>query len=115
MQHRIVERGQDSPRVLAIATLFAGAALLPISGALALDVFVAMERVFSPAVSVALAATFFGLAMLLLYAIEWILKPERKPMSQDQATKPTPLDTQVEQLLTEARVIIPGVVWRSSS
>ena len=37
MQHRIVERGQDSGRVLALATLCAGWALLPVAVALALD------------------------------------------------------------------------------
>src|SRR4051812_37823297 len=36
MEHRIVERGQHSRRVLALATLFAGAALFPIALALAL-------------------------------------------------------------------------------
>src|SRR3954462_15387649 len=41
MQHRIVEKGQDSQRVLALATLCAGAALLPLSLALSLDMFVA--------------------------------------------------------------------------
>ena len=35
MQHRIVERGQDSPRVLGLATLLVGWALLPLSIALA--------------------------------------------------------------------------------
>src|SRR5437764_13610376 len=45
MQHRLVEEGQDSPRVLALATAFAGIALFPISSALALDIFVAMERI----------------------------------------------------------------------
>src|SRR3954464_11789215 len=36
MQHRIVERGQESKRVLALATLCTGLALLPVALALAL-------------------------------------------------------------------------------
>jgi hypothetical protein len=44
MEHQIVERGQDHPRVLKLATLFAGCALLPLSVALAFDVYVAMDR-----------------------------------------------------------------------
>lgn len=109
MQHRIVERGQDSPRVLALATLFAGTALLPISIALALDVFVAMERIFSISIAVLAGAVFFVLALLFWYMLEWIVKRKGQPMSQQDPPKPTSLETQVDQLLTEARVIIPGV------
>jgi Family of unknown function (DUF6328) len=109
MQHRIVERGQDSPRVLALATCFAGPALLPISIALALDVFVAMERIASISTAVIVGAVFFVLALLCWYLLEWIVKRKRQPMSQHDPSKPTPLETQVDQLLTEARVIIPGV------
>jgi hypothetical protein len=109
MQHRIVERGQDSPRVLALATLFAGTALLPISIALALDVFVAMERIFSISIAVLAGAVFFVLALLFWYMLEWIVKRKGQPMSQQEPPKPTPLETQIDQLLTEARVIIPGV------
>src|SRR5438105_8744763 len=58
MQHRIVERGQDSRRVLALATLFTGTALLPISVALALDLFVAMERIASVRTAAIAGATF---------------------------------------------------------
>src|SRR5205807_1865694 len=54
-------------------------------------------------------AVFFGIAMLFWYALEWTVKRKRQPMSQQESPKPTPLETQVDQLLTEARVIIPGV------
>jgi hypothetical protein len=109
MHHRIVERGQDSRRVLSLATIFAGIALFPISAALALDMFVAMERIASGIAAVLVAAMFFAIAMVCWYALEWFLKRERQPMSQQDSRKPTPLETQVDQLLTEARVIIPGV------
>lgn len=80
MQHRIVERGQDSPRVLSFATLFAGTALLPISIALALDVFVAMERIFSISIAVLAGAVFFVLALLFWYMLEWIVKRKGQPI-----------------------------------
>jgi hypothetical protein len=110
MQHRIVEKGQDSPRVLALATFFAGAALLPISIALSLDVFVAMERISTISIATIAGVVFFGLSLLCWYGLEWIIKRKRQPMPQKQEPpKSTPLETQVDQLLTEARVIIPGV------
>src|ERR1700742_2335547 len=60
MHHRLAEGGQDSRRVLALATLCAGLALLPVAVALALDMFVAMQRIASPPVAGGAAGTFFG-------------------------------------------------------
>jgi uncharacterized protein DUF6328 len=108
MQHRIAEKGQDSPRLLALVTLFAGMALLPISAALAIDIFVAMERIASAKSAILFAAMFFGLAMVCWYALEWIIKRKKPPMPSKEFPNPTSLETQVDQLLTEARVIIPG-------
>jgi hypothetical protein len=108
MEHRIVERGQDSRRVLALATLFVGTALLPVAIALALDIFVAMERIAASALAASIAGAFFGLAMLCWYGLAWLSKRKEQPMIDD-GSKPTPLETQVDQLLTEARIIIPGV------
>jgi Family of unknown function (DUF6328) len=108
MEHRIVERGHDSRRVLALATLFVGTALLPVAIALALDIFVAMERIAASALAASMAVAFFGFAMLCWYGLAWLSKRKEQPMIDD-GSKPTPLETQVDQLLTEARVIIPGV------
>jgi hypothetical protein len=108
MEHRIVERGQDNPRVLALATLFSGFALLPLSIALAVDMFVAIEPIFSEATAILAGVTFFILAMLCWYVLAWILKRETAPMAHSPP-KPTTLETQIDQLLTEARIIIPGV------
>src|ERR1700704_4608360 len=107
MEHRIVERGQANPRILALATLFSGFALLPLSVALALDMFVAMEPVSSEATAILTGVKFFSLAILCWYVLAWILKRKTEPMAQ-APPKPTPLETQIDQLLTEARIIIPG-------
>jgi hypothetical protein len=45
MHHRIVEGGEDSPRVLTLTTLFGGSALLPLAIAMGLDIFVTLGRV----------------------------------------------------------------------
>jgi Family of unknown function (DUF6328) len=108
MEHRIVERGQDSPRVLGLATLFAGTALLPVAIALAFDMFAAIARIGAPMIAASAALTFFGVAILCWYGIAWTAKRKESPMVE-VSEKPTPLETQVDQLLTEARVIIPGV------
>ncbi|HEY7297440.1 MAG TPA: DUF6328 family protein [Xanthobacteraceae bacterium] len=109
MQHRIVERGQASPAVLSLTTLCAGLALLPLAVALAADVFVGVERSITPAWGVFAGAGFFGLAVLCWYGLEYAFQPKRGPMPEPEPpAKPTPLEAQVEQLLTEARIIIPG-------
>ena len=42
MQHRLVEGSQGTERVLVLTTVFAGLALVPLSVALAFDLFVAV-------------------------------------------------------------------------
>jgi uncharacterized protein DUF6328 len=108
MNHRIVERGRDSRRILGLATICTGVALFPVALALALDMFVAMERAATWAVAAGVASVFFGLAMLCWYVVAWINKRQEDEMAEEPA-RGTSLDTQVEQLLTEARIIIPGV------
>jgi hypothetical protein len=107
MQHRLVERGTDSPRLLAAATLLTSWALLPFSIALALDIAIALQRIAGTAWGIAAGATFFMLAIVSLYVLEFLLK-KQEPRMPSQPENPTSLTNQVEQLLTEARVIIPG-------
>jgi hypothetical protein len=107
MQHRLMERGTDSQRLLAAATLLTSWALLPFSIALALDIAIALQRIVGTAWGIAAGATFFALAIVSLYALQFLLKKRESPM-RPQPDNPTSLTDQVEQLLTEARVIIPG-------
>lgn len=108
MEHRIVERGQTSPRVLAIATLFCGWALLPLSIALAFDMYVAMELMLGTAAGVISGCLFFVIALTFWYALAFTLKKKEIGVAEKEPIKNTPLSTQVDQLLTEARLIIPG-------
>src|SRR6185295_1022300 len=94
MEHRIVERGQDSPRVLTLATLFAAGALLPLSASLAFDVFIAMEQIAGSAWGVGAGAVFLALAMLAWYVLELVVRARRPAMAQEEPQKPTPLETQ---------------------
>jgi len=107
MHHRIVEGGQDHARVLALAANFIGFALLPLSLALAFDMFVAVVWVAGQTGGVIVGAAFLALAMFFWYALGFLMRGKKPAMAQDE-TMPTPLDVQVDQLLTEARLIIPG-------
>jgi hypothetical protein len=107
MQHRLVEYGEDTPRLLHAATVFAAAALLPLGICLGLDVLIAFEKHFGFTLAAIAGATCFTLAMLWWFGLEWLWRRDdlmRKPMKSAK----TPLETRIEQLLTEARLLIPG-------
>ena len=107
MRHRVVEGGQDTNASLDATTFFAGAALLPLAFGLSLDVFITLQRVFGFVVGIAWAGVFLLLALGCWYALELVLR-RSDLMGMKETEKPTPLSTKVDQLLTEARVIIPG-------
>jgi Family of unknown function (DUF6328) len=106
MQHRIVEGGNDTPRIVATTTTLAAAALFPVALALGLDLFLAIERALGFVVGIVAGVAFFILAIGFWYLLEILLK--KRPAMPADDHKPTPLSTKVEQMLTEARVIIPG-------
>ncbi len=107
MRHRVVEGGQDTNASLDATTFFAGAALLPLAFGLSLDLYITLQRVYGSVVGIAAAVGFLVLALSCWYALELVLR-RNDLMGMKEAEKPTPLSTKVDQLLTEARVIIPG-------
>jgi hypothetical protein len=105
MQHRIIEEGHETNRILRAVAALAGCALLPIGLAIGVDVFMGVERAFGVAAGLWTGGALCALALLLWYVLGFALKRKR-PMPEEE--KPTPLATKVEHMLTEARVIIPG-------
>jgi hypothetical protein len=108
MQHRIVEGGADTNRIHRVAGLFAGAALLPFGMSLGLDIFIVVDHLFG-----ALAATIAGslicaLAAVLWFIIGFVLRLRLKVSAMAEKEEPTPLPARIEQMLTQARVILPG-------
>jgi uncharacterized membrane protein (DUF4010 family) len=108
MDHRIVEDGEDRPRVLEVASFFAGWALLPLSIALAFDMYVAMQGIIGTTGGIVSGGLFFILAVSFWFVLAFALKRRETNMPDKQAAEATPLPTKVDQLLTEARLIIPG-------
>jgi hypothetical protein len=107
MHHRLVESGQDNTRVLKLATDFAGFALLPLALALAFDMFVTVAWTLGPVTGSAAGAIFFVAAIFSWYALGFLLRSRKPAMVKDKTVR-TSLDVQVDQILTEARLIIPG-------
>lgn len=113
--HRIAEGGQDSGRLHRFVTVIADLALLPFALALGLGLFVGTEAIFDDSVaSAAAGAAGAGLALALWYGLPQLRKRfvgERERMitrGQSNELADTRLHVKIEQLLTEARVVLPG-------
>src|SRR5207248_9848517 len=114
LYHRIVEGGQDSGPFYRVTTTISDLALLPFALALGIDVFVSIEHVFgSPtALAVGIGATLIALALWygMPRAVAQRTGQKERAMTERQRDErpPTPLHVKIEQMLTEARVVLPG-------
>jgi Family of unknown function (DUF6328) len=106
MEHRLLERGHSSTRLIGATSFYTGLGLAPLASSPSLSAYIVLGRHFG-----IVAGVIGGLGLGALSAIAWFgfecligLAPEKQSMETTQ----TPLATKMEQLLTEARVIIPG-------
>jgi hypothetical protein len=106
MQHRLVEQGRSSARLVRSTNFFAGCGLVPLTASLGLAGYVVAERHFGLAVGLAVGLALAATAAFAWFGLELVVGLERDDRSMQVAN--TPLTIKVEQLLTEARVIIPG-------
>jgi uncharacterized protein DUF6328 len=112
--HRIVEEGEDSGPLHQFVTLVADLALLPLALALGLDIAVVAERIFGrlggmlAGGTTALLALAFWYAMPRLRARSYGAREREQTMRHRQQREHTPINQKIDQMLTEARVILPG-------
>ena len=106
MQHRLVERGQSSERLVSATSTLTGLGLVPLAFSLALGVYVVVDRHFGMLAGIVAGIGLGAACGLAWFGIEWLIEGSLEKNNMQQSV--TPLDTRIEQLLTEARVIIPG-------
>ena len=113
--HRIADRGESTGRTKMITGRLAAAALLPFAVALGIDIGIAATKGLGDTRSGALAGAAFTLIGLLAwFGWGWIMQnhaghhERRKAESERGARETAPLHSRIEQMLTEARVILPG-------
>ena len=113
--HRVADRGESTGRTKMITGRLAAAALLPMAGALGIDIGIAATRGLDDTVSGVLAGAAFALIGLFVwYGLGWIMQSHkgeddrRKAEADRDARETAPLHSRIEQMLTEARVILPG-------
>ena len=105
-QHRLVEQGRSSTRLVRATNFFVGCGLIPTAASLGLSGYIVAERHFGLTAGLAIGLALAAAAAFAWFGLEFIVGLERDDRSMQVAS--TPLATKVEQLLTEARVIIPG-------
>jgi hypothetical protein len=106
LYHQMIYRGDSRRGALSSATAMAGASLFPLALGLGCSVFVVFDRLFGRTAGAVLAVGFSAIALGLWYGLGLLLKRGVRKMPPEEST--TPLKTKIEQMLTEARVIIPG-------
>ena len=114
LHHQIRFRGESRWDAVRAATFYAGWSLLPLTRGLGFSAYVVFSLMFGIAAGIVSGVAFASVSLMLLYGWGFLLKPRQKkepPMREEKQTgevKQSDLATKVEQLLTEARVIIPG-------
>ena len=108
LQHRIVDGGVATPRIIAATTRLAGTALLPVAVSLGIDLYVVISHHFGPVPGASIGTGFCALALAGWYGAEWLFARPRRSEARMQNSKTTPIDVRVEHMLTEARVLLPG-------
>jgi Family of unknown function (DUF6328) len=105
--HQLIHGGNSTPAAVQMAAAFAGASLLPLTLGLGAAIFVTFEQLFSRSVGIAAGASLAVLALLFLYGLGLAIRKKGGWPMQDETTDVS-LKSKIEQMLTEARVIIPG-------
>jgi hypothetical protein len=112
--HRIAEGGEDSGRLHRFTNAMAAFALLPFAVSFGLDLFIAGDRVYGPAMGFGAGVLMLAMALFFWCGLEFMRRRKvgrrERAMAQKQSERreKTPLETKVDQMLTEARVILPS-------
>ena len=106
MQHQIVEAGQSTTRLENATTILAEWGLVPFLASLGLALFIVFERIFGEVAGATAGVASAALTGFFWFGFAWLIGNRRRQFVEEFV--PTPLSTKIEQMLTEARIIIPG-------
>jgi DMSO reductase anchor subunit len=111
--HRIVHNGEESEDLHAFTTKVMDIALLPLALALGADLEIATGMIAGTIPGLAVGLTTLFVALLFWYGISIVLRRRRtrkagKDMKNKNENGHTRLGDKIEQVLLEARVVLPG-------
>jgi hypothetical protein len=82
--------------------------LLPLTLGLGASTYAVFGRLFGNNIGLLVGGTFTVVSLALLYGLGFFLRDRKGVRQMTKEERGTPLSTRIEQMLTEARVIIPG-------
>jgi len=107
--HRLTERGTESQYLLHVTSRLIFVALIPFGLGIGLVVFIAIERLAGSVLGATAGGTSFVLAVWFWYGLGYMRGAGRGKGRAVADQRQTPkLETQIDQMLTEARVLLPG-------
>ena len=115
--HRIVDDGEDHEDVHRFTTRVMTVALLPIALAMGIDVYISAEKLFGVRGGLVVGLTLMLTALFFWYGLELIqkrraseMREHRAMMKEKQSGKDdgATLTDKIDQVLTEARMVLPG-------
>jgi hypothetical protein len=110
--HQIAECGDDTPRLIHFTGHIASLALLPFAVSIGLEVFIATQLVIGISLALALGIAGTAFALFFWYALNWLWRANDRRLGKAREHRdmpePTALEHRIKQVLTEARVVLPG-------
>jgi uncharacterized protein DUF6328 len=111
--HQITECGNDTPRLIDYTGRIASLALLPFALGIGIEVGVATLIVFDTPVAPIVGVLGTAFALFFWYGLDWLWRERDRQRGIERTRtampEPTSLETRIKQVLTEARVVLPGV------
>jgi hypothetical protein len=108
--HRLCERGEDTPEFHRLTNRFASLALLPFAIAMALDFAVAVSKLSTLRSGLWAGSVLAMVAIGMWYALEVVARRRENGVvtkSEDE-DQPAGISDKIRHVLTEARVVLPG-------
>jgi hypothetical protein len=106
--HRVVENGDATVRIQRLIGRLMAAALVPFALAIGINVFVAMERIVGTGSAGLAGLAAMVVALWFWFGMELLALRRKHAKGKDMKEERIPLPQKVDQMLTEARVILPG-------
>ena len=110
IHHRVVDQGEAAARTLRGISVAMELALLAFAISLGINIFMAIEQMWDVYWGTLAGVTAAGTALAFWFGLEWLAmqRGEGKPLKLKD--EQIPLPKKIDQMLTEARVILPGAL-----
>ena len=108
IHHRVVEDGNASPAMQRMISRFMCLALIPFGLSIGINLFIIHERIANPAVAAIVALAAVCVAAWFWFGLEFLALAQKGGKTVSVEEQRIPLVKKVDQMLTEARVVLPG-------